>query len=387
MRSKLVSSAINLFNQRYNRAPTHVVTAPGRINLIGEHTDYSEGFVLPVAIDRFVTIAFTPRQDRLVQVYSANFKEATKFSLDNLEKTPGGWEGYIKGVAWAVMNFGCQVSGWDGVLLGNIPIGAGLSSSAALEVATGKVFSISSKVNFTPTQLALIGQKAEQHWVGVNVGIMDQLIASAGTAGQACLLDCRSLEFEYVPIPDQIQLVVMDTLTRRELTHSNYNTRHEEAIQVARRLGVESLRDASGDLLQNAAQNLPPMLYRRALHVISENERVHLFVDSMRNIDLKSMGRLVNDSHASLRDNYEVTNHALDLIVKLAQRQPNCLGARMMGAVFGGCALALLTNDPLQPFSEAVITAYQTAMGFAPKIYPVKSVNGVTCFPTPPGDE
>lgn len=387
MRAEQISKAISLFQQRYNRAPSHVVTAPGRINLIGEHTDYSEGFVLPMAIDRYVTIAFTPRQDQIIKVYSAEFTEIFTSQLSNLKNTPGGWSQYIKGVAWALMDLGYQLRGWDGVMLGNIPIGAGLSSSAALEVAAGKVFSISSMIEITPPQLALIGQKAEQQWVGVNVGIMDQLISAAGKAGHACLLDCRTLEIEYVPIPDHIQLVIMDTMTRRELTHSDYNTRHDEVIQAARRLGVGFLRDASRDLLESSVEKLSPILYQRALHVISENERVHQYANAMRKTDLNSMGRLVNDSHTSLRDNYEVTNHALDLIVELAQNQPGCLGARMMGAGFGGCALALLTNDPLQAFSNPVIQAYQTVMGFAPKIYPVTSVDGVACHLTSKSDE
>ncbi len=381
MRADQASKAIALFHERFNRKPAYTVTAPGRINLIGEHTDYSEGFVLPVAIDRFVTIAFTPRQDRIIQVYAADLLENTQFSLDNFEKTSKGWKEYIKGVAWALMDSGYGLTGWDGVMFGNIPIGAGLSSSAALEVAAGMAFSVSSGIELNPTQLALIGQKAEQGWVGVNVGIMDQLISAAGKAGYACLLDCRTLGFEHVPIPDDIQIVVLDTMTRRELTHSDYNTRHDEVWQAAQQLGVDYLRDAAGDLLEQNKDSLSPMLYRRALHVISENERVHQFVNSMRKADLNGMGQLVNDSHASLRDNYEVTNHALDHIVELAQDQPGCFGARMMGAGFGGCALALLASGPLEPFAKEVIKAYHSAMGFAPQVYTVMSANGVECRP------
>jgi galactokinase len=380
MAQKIENLAISAHQRCFHKHPSAIISAPGRINLIGEHTDYSEGFVLPVAIDRNVTISFSPRKDDIVHIYSKDFDAEIRLRLSDLARNTGGWVDYVMGMAWALIEAGFQLSGWEGVITGNIPIGAGLSSSAALEVATGKAFCLSSGFDLSPTQLALISRKAESDWVGVNVGIMDQLISAAGKENHAILLDCRSLNYEYVPIPDQISLVVLDTMTRRELTQTEYNTRHQEVNQAAKILGIEYLRDATLDMLQEKKAQLTPKLFQRGKHVINENQRVEKFSYAMRNGDLLSMGALINASHNSLRDDFEVSSRELDLIVNLAQNQPNCLGARMMGAGFGGCALALLSNGDVKRFSRDIYQGYLAETNIEPHIFSVQSSDGVHSF-------
>jgi len=380
MRSKLRKQVLSAYERWFDEKPTFIVTAPGRINLIGEHTDYSDGFVLPVAIDRNVTIAFTPREDDLVHIYSVDFNEEIKVQLGHLKRNLGGWKDYVTGMAWSMIDSGLKLSGWQGVIAGDIPIGAGLSSSAALEVAAGKTFCLSSDIKLSPTKLALISKKAESEWVGVNVGIMDQLISSAGKQGHALLLDCRSLTFDYVPIPHQAVFIILDTQTRRELTHSDYNVRHEEVRKAATILGIQHLRDATPSFIEENQNTLPPILYKRAKHVARENERVKLFSNAMRNSNLLKMGELINESHVSLRDDFEVSSPELNLIVDLAQSQSGCVGARMMGAGFGGCALALLNIENVGHFTDAITTTYYAETGIKPHIFKVESAYGVRGF-------
>jgi galactokinase len=377
MMQEQVEKVAATYRQYFKENPSSIVTAPGRINLIGEHTDYSEGFVLPVAIDRNVTVAFTPRADKIIRVYSMDFDQELVVHLDEISQSNGGWKEYVMGMAWALLDAGYALSGWQGVFAGNIPIGAGLSSSAALEVATGKTFCVASNLELTPTTLALLSRKAEFKWVGVNVGIMDQLISAAGRKGHALLLDCKTLEFEYVPIPLGVTLVVLDTMTRRELTKSEYNARHEEVVQAAKLLGVQFLREASPQMVEEIRPQMSSRIYQRAKHVVTENQRVHTFSNAMRNNELLMMGQVINASHASLRDDFEVSSPELNLIVELAQKQPECLGARMMGAGFGGCALALLKTDHITSFSEKVFHPYHEQTGIEPHIFNVTSADGV----------
>jgi len=377
MMQEQIEKVAATYRQYFNENPSSIVTAPGRINLIGEHTDYSEGFVLPVAIDRNVAVAFTPRADKIIRVYSMDFDQELVVHLDDIQRSDGGWKEYVMGMAWALLDAGYALSGWQGVLAGNIPIGAGLSSSAALEVAIGKTFCVASNLDLSPTTLALLSRKAESKWVGVNVGIMDQLISAAGKEGHALLLDCKSLEFKYVPIPEEVTLVVLDTMTRRELTKSDYNTRHEEVIQATKLLGVQFLREATPQLVEETRPQMSSTIYRRARHVVTENQRVHAFSNAMRNNDLLMMGQVINASHTSLRDDFEVSSPELNLIVELAQKQLECLGARMMGAGFGGCALALLKTDHVTSFSEKVFHPYYEQTGIEPHIFNVTSADGV----------
>lgn len=368
---------IGSFTDVFHADPEIIITAPGRINLIGEHTDYSDGFVLPVAINLDISIVMKPREDLSVQIFSLDFNERKSIDLSNLEETDEGWIEYIKGIIWVLQNEGYVLKGWDGVLSGTIPVGAGLSSSAALEIAALKAFSISSNLSISPTDMAILGRKAEVDWVGVNVGIMDQLISANGKAGHALLLDCQSLEFEYIPIPQDIRFLVMDTMTRRKLSNSSYNVRHEEVKSAADFLGVPTLRKVKMEKLQEVSAAMDPVLFKRARHVLSENERVIAFCDAMQVGNYHKMGELINASHASLRDDFDVSSKALNTMVEIAQNQPGCLGARMTGAGFGGCALALVYDEEEEDFIDAVKSAYTSQMGLEPSVYTVESRDGV----------
>lgn len=377
MSNRLKNEVLRSFQQIYEDYPDFIVSAPGRINLIGEHTDYSEGFVLPVAINRKITIAFKPRQDSIVNVYAVDFNEHARIDTGNLNAPAQGWRAYIEGLAWALQASGVAVKGWDGVVSGDIPVGAGLSSSAALELATAKVFTQTSHIDLSNVALAKLAREAEMKWVGVNVGIMDQLISAAAKSGCAMKLDCRTLDYENVPIPHNVKIVVLDTMTRRELTHSAYNTRFSEVKQACSLLGITHLRDANLAMVEKVLKINHPVLYVRAKHVIQENQRVLDFSDAMLRGDDCQIGDLLNQSHESLRDQFEVSSAELNLIVEIAQHQPSCLGARMTGAGFGGCALALLKENKVESFFERVRQAYHSHVGITPNICSVKSTHGV----------
>jgi galactokinase len=272
---------------------------------------------------------------------------------------------------------GHELTGWNGVIAGNIPIGAGLSSSAALENASAKAFFLTSEIEKLPTELATIGRKAENDWVGVNVGIMDQLISAIGKQGHASLIDCRSLDYEHVKIPKEITLVVLDTMTRRELISSNYNRRREEIERAAEILQVKNLRDATLTILEKNKKKFGPVIYKRARHVISENKRVLDFHEAMLAGDVHGMGNLVNESHTSLRDDYEVSSQELNVMVEISQKYPSCLGVRMTGAGFGGCALALIDSSATDEFIKYAFSAYLTETGIEPNIFRVESADGV----------
>ena len=357
--------------------PECVVFAPGRVNLIGEHTDYSEGFVFPVAINMGISVAFSPSDDGQVKLYSLDFDDYLDQRITDFTRGEDNWKEYVKGVAWALNGSGFELKGFRGVFAGNLPIGAGLSSSAALELAIAKAFCFVNDIEVSNTELAKICRRAEREWVGVNVGIMDQLISAKGKSGHALKLDCRTLQTEYLLIPKNICFVVMDTNTRRELSHSEYNTRHQEVEKAASILGVNYLRDATKKALENNRDQMPPLIYRRAKHVITENERVNAFGKAIRDSDLEKMGDLLNASHKSLRNDFEVSSRELDTVVALSQIQVCCYGARMTGAGFGGCALALVDEDKLDYFTKNVKEQYTEKTGIDPNIFKVESSDGV----------
>lgn len=362
---------IQEFEHRFGERPSLLVRAPGRVNLIGEHTDYNDGFVLPMAIDRAVWIALRARSDRRIILHSLDYDEPTNFDLDFIKDKKGeaGWAEYIKGVAWALQEAGERLRGWEGVLAGDVPIGAGLSSSAALEMAAARTFAEVSGWAWEPAQMAKIGQRAENAWVGVNCGIMDQMISAAGEADHALLIDCRSLEARLVPLPPDTVVVVLDTATRRGLVDSAYNERRQQCEAAARFFGVPALRDVSPDEFKASADGLDPVIRRRARHVISENKRTLEAARAMEQGDALTLGRLMDASHASLRDDFEVSSEALNQMVDIARRQPGCYGARMTGAGFGGCAVALVEADRAAVFAEAVAAGYQQTAGLQPNVY------------------
>ena len=364
------------FTNRFGEAPRWVVRAPGRVNLIGEHTDYNDGFVLPLAIDRAVWIALRPRNDRRVVVHSIDFDQSGEFSLDGFSRQQAGWIEYLKGTAWSLQDAGHRLTGWEGVVAGDVPLGAGLSSSAALEMATARAFAAVGNLAWNPAMMAKLGQRAENKWVGVNCGIMDQLISAAGRADHALLIDCRSLETQAVPFPPGVAVVVLDTSTRRGLVDSAYNQRRAQCEAAARFFKVSALRDVTIEQFRQSADGLDAVTRRRALHVIGENDRTVRAADAMRRGDAETLGRLMDESHASLRDDYEVSSDALNAMVECAAAHPACYGARMTGAGFGGCAMALIRADAADDFVQRTSTAYQRRTGHTPAVYVCHATNG-----------
>ncbi|HEX6779548.1 MAG TPA: galactokinase, partial [Ktedonobacterales bacterium] len=369
--------------------------APGRVNLIGEHTDYNEGWVLPVAVDRVTALAGRPRADGLARLYSSHHREMVTFALAGLTPETSaergaalpGWARYPLGVVAEMQGAGHTLPGADIALAGDVPLGAGMSSSAALEVVTATFFAALARLTLEPLAVARFGQMAEHHAVGVRVGLLDQAASCLGRAGQAVLLDCRSLAYEYVPfdLPD-VALVVCDTGVRRELAASAYNERRRQCEEAAALLGqamldeqaaqavgagpVLSLRDVSPEAFARHAGKLPETLRRRARHVISENERVLQATQALRAGDAQRFGALLYASHASLRDDYEVSSAELDAIVEIARQTPGVFGARLTGAGFGGCALALTRRDAVENLRAALARDYPARAGREATVYP-----------------
>lgn len=356
--------------------PDVVVRAPGRVNLIGEHTDYNGGFVLPMAIDRGVWIALRYRTDSKVKVCSLDFESWGKFDLKGFSHRNSHWCEYIKGVAKSLQGAGCDLCGWEGVLIGNVPRGSGLSSSAALELAAARAFAEVSSLEWNPVKMALAGQRAENDWVGVNCGIMDQMISACGKAGHAFLLDCQSMKGRFVPVPEDLRIVVLDTSTRRGLVGSAYNERRACCEQAAKHFGKKLLRDVSAEEFAAREQELSALDRKRARHVITEDQRTLAAVQAMCGGRNEELGRLMVESHMSLRDDFEVTNDALNAMVDCALEAEGCLGARMTGAGFGGCAVALVERAAVAAFAEQVSDAYRKRMKLEPAVYLCRAVDG-----------
>lgn len=366
------------FTDRYGDAPTVIVRSPGRVNLIGEHTDYNDGFVLPMAIDRAVWIALRPRTDGQVRVLSVDFDSEASFALDDLRKGDLEWIEYVKGIAWALREAGHALTGWDGALSGDVPAGAGLSSSAALEMATTRAFSVTSGFSWDAPTMAKLGQKVENQWMGVNSGIMDQMISAAGKADHALLIDCRSLETELVRIPSGSVVVIMDTSTRRGLVGSAYNERREQCEATARFFGVSKLRDLSVEQFEAKADQLEELPRKRGRHVVTENDRVLAAAEAMRKGDAVVLGKLMDASHVSMRDDFQISSEALNAIVEAAQREDSCYGARMTGGGFAGCAVALVKADAAEIFAARVSENYHLATGLTPSLYVCEAAEGAS---------
>ncbi len=361
------------FEREYGGRPEALVRAPGRVNLIGEHTDYNDGFVLPMALDRAAWIALTPRSDGVVRLLALDLSQRGVFDVASARRRDargdphaeqGGWLEYPRAVAWALQDGGGHtLRGFDGVLASDVPRAAGLSSSAAVELAVAAAFQVSSAFVWDEVDIARRMQRAENHWVGVASGIMDQLVGAAGVAGYALLIDCRDLSTRPVPLSADCAVVVLDTATRRGLVGSAYNERRSQCEAAARALGVAALRDADGAALEAVREALDPLVYRRARHVIGENQRVLDAVEALEAGASAAFGRLMDASHESLRHDFEVSSEALDAIVAAARAAPGCLGARMTGAGFGGCAVALVERAALPAFLSAAAEAYTRASG------------------------
>lgn len=365
------------FTAEFGEAPAFIVRAPGRVNLIGEHTDYNDGFVFPMAINRATWIALRPRDDKRVLAISLDMDDQGEFSLDDLrQSSEPDWIDYLVGVAWALLERGYALRGWEGVMAGDVPIGAGLSSSAALELATARAFFAVSDFAWDAAEIALACQAAENNWLGVNCGIMDQMISAAGVEDRALLIDCRSLETTSAPLPADSAVVILDTGTRRGLVDSAYNERREQCEAAARHFGVSALRDVDEITFAERGHELDELRRKRARHVVSENERTLRARDAMRSGEAAALGKLMIESHISLRDDFEVSSPALDAIVDCANADGACFGARMTGAGFGGCAVALVRAEDAEAFAERVGADYLSATGNQPTLYITQASRG-----------
>jgi len=357
--------------------------APGRVNLIGEHTDYNDGFVMPAAIGFSTWVTSAPRDDRIVSVLSENFSETIEFALDDQNLVAlGHWSDYVKGVAVTLERAGHRLRGAQLRIRGEVPIGSGLSSSAALEVASGYALVTNSGLIVGRTDLAKLCQQAENEFVGMRCGIMDQFVSSQGQAGKALLLDCRSLEFKLLPLPEDARLAICNTMVNHSLATSEYNARRMECEAAVRHFAqshpnVRALRDVTEVDLKLLGNDLSEVIYRRCRHVITENARVLAAGAALEKGDLENFGQLMNSSHRSLRDDYEVSCKELDLMVELALQLPGVYGARMTGGGFGGCTVNLVMAESVDEFRKTVAEGYEKATGLAPEIYICSAAKGV----------
>lgn len=361
-----------------------VVRAPGRVNLIGGHTDYNEGFVLPVAIDRFVYILASLRSDREVHLYSANFKERVSFNLNRIQHdSRTSWSNYQRGIAQYLLDLGYTVRGANILILSTVPVGAGLGSSAAVEMASIWAFRLMNDLPISKREAAQLCQDVENEFVGVRCGIMDQFTSALARKGKALFLDCRSVKYEYVPLGmDDLKIVICNTNKPRDLVSSKYNERRGECEEGVRQLqrvlpNISALRDVSPDDFKKYKGRLDANIVRRCRHVIFENRRVDMSVELLRKGDMAGFGLLMEHSHISLRDNYEVSCPELDLLIGIAKGVEGVNGARMTGAGFGGCTVNFVRTEALSDFRNEVLRIYPEKTGLTPAIYICQAAGGV----------
>jgi galactokinase len=360
-----------------------IFQAPGRVNLIGEHTDYNDGFVMPAAIGFCTRTAIAPRHDRKLVLRSENFAEQLEFDLDELPKQHAGhWSDYVIGVARVLAQSGVKLVGANLLIEGDVPQGAGLSSSASIEVAVGYALLDLAGRKIDLMKLALLCQRAENEFVGARCGIMDQFVSSHGEQAKALLLDCRSLEYKRLALGDAARLVICNTMVRHSIAGGEYNQRRAECEAGVRYFaehlpGVRALRDVTASDFATYGSDLPETIMRRCRHVISENSRVVQAASALERNDLESFGTLMRESHVSLRDDFEVSCLELDLMVELAGREPGVYGARMTGGGFGGCTINLVSKDCVAAFQSSVRKGYEQSTGRAPEIYVCSAASGV----------
>lgn len=366
------------FIKKYGHEPSHMICSPGRVNLIGEHTDYNDGFVMPMCLENATYMAVKFRHDAKIHIHSQQFDQSLEIDIHNLGcKNPDSWQCYIEGVIWSLLQFHPNIElGFDAVINSNIPIGAGLSSSASFELAIAKALCTFNPIEWNPTKMAIYCQKAENEWVGVNCGIMDQLICAIGKKDHAAVIDCRTLEADHVPLPENTVIVIMDTGTRRGLVDSAYNERRMQCESAAEIIGVKALRDVSIAKLDTFQARMDPITYKRAHHVVSENERVLDAAQKMKLGNAVDLGMLMCQSHESLDQDFEVTSDALNAIVEIGTATEGCYGARMTGAGFGGCAVALVDEAHADKFIEIVTNRYKAKTGNDGKLYASRAEDG-----------
>jgi galactokinase len=369
--------------RKFYAQEARIFRAPGRVNLIGEHTDYNEGFVMPAAMDLATWVAAAARKDTRVHVYSQNLRERAEMDLQHLSlQVQRHWSAYVLGVAASLRMSDAEIGGANLLVEGKVPLGAGLSSSASVEVAVGYALLESSGLSLSPVELAKICQRAENDFVGARCGIMDQMIACCGRANYALLLDCRTLEFQLLPLFSDAQFVVCNSMVKHDHAAGEYNARRADCETATRILAeqlpeVRALRDVSLVDLERYAKLLPDVVYRRSRHVISENGRVLAAREALERGDPESFGRLMCESHRSLKEDYEVSGTELDLLVEIAGGIVGVYGSRMTGGGFGGCTISLVCSDAVEEFQRAIARGYQRATGRKPDIYMVRASDGV----------
>ncbi|KAB7656034.1 galactokinase [Plesiomonas shigelloides] len=378
--SELIDNVKNAFKATLGYAPTHIVQAPGRVNLIGEHTDYNDGFVLPCAINYQTVVAAAKRDDNIVRVISVDYgnsqdefdlTQEIAFQHDKM------WTNYIRGVVKCLLARGFQFTGADIAVSGNVPQGAGLSSSAALEVVIGQTFKVLFNLEISQAEIALNGQQAENEFVGCNCGIMDQMISAEGSQQHAMLLDCRSLETTSVSMPEELAVVIINSNKKRGLVDSEYNTRREQCEAVAAIFGVKALRDVTLEQFNQKSHELDPLLRKRARHVITENYRTLDAAQALSQHDMQRMGRLMAESHASMRDDFEITVAEIDTLVAMVKEVIGERGGvRMTGGGFGGCVVALVPHDLVASVQAVVDANYEAQTGLKAAIYVCQAMDG-----------
>ena len=376
------------FQQKFGHAPAHIARAPGRVNLLGEHVDYNDGFVLPAAIDRATYVAFSPTDTHHSTLVAEDLKQQVSFSAENIptKTQPDAsslpdWALYPASVMWSLMEENLSTVPINAVFTSNVPQGSGLSSSASIEMAFIIAWQKLSNWTLPSMQRALLGQKAENKYVGVNCGIMDQFASACGVENKLLLLDCRSLEWKTIPLPENVSIVIADTTVRRKLTSGEYNNRRnacEEAVRLLKQNlpGINSLRDVSVENFNELANKLPDEVEKRARHVVEEIGRSNQAEALLEAGDIQNFGRLMNECHVSLRDLYEVSCPELNVMVNVAQSLEGCYGARLTGAGFGGCTANLVAHESVESFVESLTKGYESETGLHPEIYITHASNG-----------
>ena len=375
------------FRETFGTSPS-ILRAPGRVNLIGDHTDYNGGFVMPAAIPFYTWIAAAKREDRILEAYSESFGEKICLPLDALSGKPRKhWSDYLRGVAALLHQAGHRLAGANLVIHGDIPIGAGLSSSASFEVAIALALTCVSEIAVAPLELVELCQRAEHEYVGMHCGIMDQFIAVFGSGGYALMLDCRSNEYTLLPVPNDVRIVICNSMVKHELVSGEYNLRRKDCetgvkLLQAHLKDVQSLRDIDMPALERCREGLPMQVYRRCRHVVTENQRVLDAAQALKSKDAHRFGQLMYQSHTSLRDDYEVSCQEIDLLVDLARGSSGVYGARITGGGFGGCMVTLVRSDHVDEFTSHMEQSYKAATGLTPEIYIAEAVEGAGAWPS-----
>jgi galactokinase len=370
------------FAEVYGSQPEVWARAPGRVDLMGSHTDYNLGYVMTMTIDRDTWIAARPRDDRKVAIYSLNVEGGSEFNLDQIEHDDvTSWANYVRGVAKYLQAAGYALSGFDGLVHSTVPFSSGVSSSAAIEMAVGIMFQLVSGFRIDPVQLALIGQQAENKFVGVNSGILDQYSSAMGQAGCTLLLDCKHLTSRTVPIAEGLQVVICDTRARRTLVGTEYGERRaqcEEGVRLLRRWypGIEALRDVTLEQFNAHEKDLPSVVARRCRFIIEENQRVLDLAETLTEGDAPRLHQLFAASYAGARDLYEIGAPAMEAMMQAMLSGPGVVAARQAGAGFGGCMVALVRHDQVETFADHVTRAYAAETNIEPKVYPVQAAPG-----------